>query len=160
KGEVKSKSEMADLTITAKYNSSGARVCLWICMFFSPFWAVLCPLVAAVYTAMLVVTFVPFLNFFHASITTAGQLAAVVGPGLAFWFISAAGAALALSMADNRIIASENGLRVPIFLSASTLFRNHIPWQKITSMQINGNPEKGIDQLELRIVAADLGKIK
>ncbi|MBS1993704.1 MAG: serine/threonine protein kinase [Cyanobacteria bacterium SZAS LIN-3] len=151
---------MADLQITARYKSPGARLALWICMLFSPFWAVLCLIAALIGTAYLVMTFVPFVNFIGAHFSTVEQLYTALGPTLAFWLIFFGGMSLSLAFADNRIIASESGLRLPIFLTMGTHLRKHIPWEKITSMQIIGDPDKGIHNLDLRILASDLGEVK
>jgi len=148
---------MAELQIVAKYNSPAARVALWICMIFSPWWAIICPLIALLILTLLVMALVPPLNFTHATISTSEQVLQSIGPGLAFAFTSIAATALTLTFADNRIIASESGLRFPLFLTLG--FRKHIPWEKITSMQILGDPDKGLDHLDIRIVTSDMGEI-
>lgn len=150
---------MADLSITAKYNSLGARICLWICMILSPLWAVLCPIVAIVFTVFLATTLVPALNFSNYAVTDFNTFLTIAGPTVAFAFIFAAGTAITLTFADNRLIASESGLRVPLFLTLGSGFRQHLPWDKITSMQIVGDPDSGIEKLNLRIVAADIGEV-
>jgi tRNA A-37 threonylcarbamoyl transferase component Bud32 len=150
---------MADLSITIKYHSVGARVTLWLCMLFSPLWAIVAPLVGLAYTVALLSATIPFLNFFRISIHGYDQMMQIAGPATAFWFIFAMGSFITLSFADNRIIASESGLRLPFFLTLGTLMKNQIPWDKITSMQILGDPEKGIQHLVLRIVAADIGTV-
>jgi tRNA A-37 threonylcarbamoyl transferase component Bud32 len=151
---------MADLSVTSKYNSPGARLCLWLCMLASPIWAVLSPLVALLASIMLLMALFPPINICHVTIHGWGNFLSFAGPTLAFWFIFAAGTAATLTFADNRIIASESGLRLPLFLTLGTNLKNHMPWDKITSMQITGDPEKGIEHLDLRIVAAEIGTAK
>jgi tRNA A-37 threonylcarbamoyl transferase component Bud32 len=151
---------MADLYITAKYNSLWARICLWLCMLCSPFWAVVCPILALIWICGLLTMLIPAINVSHHTISTFAELLEMAGPPLAFGALFALGTTVSLIFADNRLIASESGLRLPLFLTLGFGFRNRIPWDKITSMQIIGNPDQGIEQLDLRIVAADIGSVK
>jgi len=148
---------MAELQIVAKYNNPSARIALWICMLLSPVWAIMCPLIALLLLTTLLMAFVPFLNFAHIMFYSADQFYSTIGPAIAFSLISIAGTALTLAFADNRIIASESGLRFPTFLTLG--LRKHMSWEKITSMQITGDPDKGLEHLDLRIVSSDQGEI-
>jgi tRNA A-37 threonylcarbamoyl transferase component Bud32 len=132
---------MADLSIAARYKYFPANIALGFCVLTSPFWAVVCPIIA-VWLCFSTIVDHNFTNY--ASQTTFSAL------GYAAIFLSCA--ALTLFFADNRIIASETGLRLPLFTCFARMFRNHIAWHDITSMQIQGNPDRGLKKLKLRII--------
>jgi len=142
-----------DLTITAKYRSEGARHALWLCMFISPFWAVVSSLI---FTSGFFRLAALFLSPHHSMLPadTYSQAVSIAGSSIAFFFIFLAGAALSMIFADNRIVTSESGLRLPPFLLLGSL-KNNIPWTKITSMQIIGDPDMGLEKLQLRITIDD-----
>jgi tRNA A-37 threonylcarbamoyl transferase component Bud32 len=147
---------VANENILIEYRSRTATIVTWLCVLTSPAWLIV-PVVWATFivlASLYSLVFSPsdvryfFANFSHFYLSVLGQCfvgALYVG----------AFAAVSLIATDRKLIATENGLRLPSFLTLTNQLQTNIPWQKIQNMAVIGSLDDTYEKLKLQIDTVD-----
>lgn len=135
---------MAELEVVAQYKSWPARAVLSVVVLLMPLWGVLAPfaLCLCLYAA---------LNEWSTIIADNSRLVQSVGIVLGLIFLTITGVLLTLGFADNRVIASKAGLRIPFFLSFRSFFRRSFAWSDIQTLRLHGEDIENTKNLCLEI---------
>ena len=151
---------MAELEVVAQYKSWPARAVLGVVVLLMPLWGVLSPILFCICTWILVMD---WRNIF----SDPSRGIQVVGVLLGLAIIAITGVFLTLSFADDRIIASKAGLRIPFFLSFGSLLRRSFAWSDIKALKLSGDENQKIGKLCMTVTTRQdrrinlhLGKLK
>jgi tRNA A-37 threonylcarbamoyl transferase component Bud32 len=151
---------MAELEVVANYKSWPAKAVLSVVVILMPLWGVLAPIAFCVGLYFTVQQFSTY-----ASDST--RIIQIIGVLLGLVILTITGVLMTLAFADNRIIATKAGLRIPFFLSFGTLFKRSFAWSEIKALKLVGDENAPLNQLCLEISATHnrpinmhLGKIK
>lgn len=115
---------MGEIQVRAKYTSPWAKMLLYGLLALIPVWGVISPI------AFLLLSFVLCMSpsaFFYNPILTFGMAACFV--------VTTVSCALAcIALADNSLIASKDGLRIPCHTSLTTKLRRDFRWSEISNV--------------------------
>lgn len=147
---------MANENIVIQYKSKPATAITWLCVATSPAWLI----VPLVYVTFVVLASIYSLVFSPSDVASFFRLLPqyflpVLGQILVGAAYVASLAAISIVASDRKLIATENGLRVPAFLSLTNGMKTNIAWSKIQSMVVNGNIDDDYDKLKLQISTTD-----
>jgi len=126
------------------YRSKITSAFIWACVLTSPGWLVI-P-VFSVFT-FLWCLFPPY-NTFNIY---AKHPLHLIGEIFIYCAYFGSFAAVTLFSSDKRLVASDAGLRLPIYLTLLNRCKNNIAWTNILSMQVVGDVNGSYDRLQLRI---------
>ncbi len=136
---------MAELEVIAQYKSWPVRAVLSVVVLLMPLWGVLAPIAFCFILGMAVTD---YRNLFMGDST---RIIQIIGVQLGLVLMTITGVLLTLAFADNRIIASKAGLRIPFFLSFGTLCRRSFAWSDIKAVKLAGDENGKTSQLHLEI---------
>lgn len=135
---------MAELEVVAQYKSWPARAILSVVVLLMPLWGVLAPI------AICIILWLACMDL-RSVLYNSNTLVQVMGILLGLLVITISGVLLTLAFADNRIIASKTGLRIPFFLSIGTLFRRSFAWPDIKALRLVGDENGNVANMHLEI---------
>jgi len=144
---------LANNSILINYQSKMAGLITWLCVLTSPIWLI----APAFFLTIAALAMANALLFQHDQIKLLLQMLTLPGIGCILTGAAFVGAASAVSLiaSDKRLVATDLGLRLPMFLALSRGFKNNIPWKKIQSMTVQGNLEDAYDKLNLQIFTSE-----
>ncbi len=122
---------MTEMQVTLQYRSLPARLLLYVMLTFIPLWGVISPLAVAALIFYWIIGSVKLLLY--------DPLLWVLGFGGGLVAFSAVSAIACIALADNRLVASKDGLRIPCHASIWTFFRRDFRWDEISSVLFSGN---------------------
>lgn len=131
---------MNQLQVCLKYSSLTAKGMLYALLALMPLWGIFSPFTFLFFTILLLLD--PSIFFRNFSL-----YCGFMG-GLIVMTSTAVSACLAL--ADDRLIATREGLRIPFHASFATRMRRHIRWQEITGVTFAGNLESAPWKFSIR----------
>lgn len=132
---------MAELTVKAKYSNKLAKVFLYCLLGLIPIWGCMIPI------AMLFVFVVMLLSpreFFKDPLTASGMLGGML-------LASSACAMLSIVLADDKLIATRDGLRIPFHLSLRTKGRRDFAWSEIEKVIFSGDTSSEKNKFQINL---------
>ena len=120
---------MAEITIKAKYPNRIAKIFLYGILALIPIWGFIIPVILLFVFLMMLLD---FSSIVREPMTFGGMIGGMV--------ITSASCALAcIALADDKLIATRDGLRLPFHLSLSTGLRRDFAWEEIERIIFSGN---------------------
>jgi tRNA A-37 threonylcarbamoyl transferase component Bud32 len=123
---------MSEIQVRAKYRSLWSRLFLYAMLLTMPLWGVIAP-------GVIVVTLV-FMFFAPNSISSTSFNFGWLG-GL--FVISTTSALASIALADDKLIVSKSGIRIPFHASLQTFFRRDFSWDDIQNVLLGGSLDAG-----------------
>lgn len=136
---------MAELTVNAKYSSRVAKPFLYCLLALIPLWGCMMPI------GLLIMVVVFLLNpraFFQDAFTLSGVMGGIL-------LASTGCALLSIVLADDKLIATRDGLRIPFHLSLRTRNRRDFAWTEIQKVIFSGNPNSEKNEFYVNLTTND-----
>ena len=132
---------MAELTVKAKYPNKLAKALLYCVLALIPIWGCVIPIGLLF---MLVVLLISPREFFREPLTMSGVMGGML-------LASAGCAALSIALADDKLIATRDGLRIPFHLSLSTTLRRDFAWSEIEKVVFTGDTNSEKNEFKINL---------
>lgn len=133
---------MSEIQVYAKYRSLWSRILLYILLGLMPIWGVISPGIILIYICAIL-----------TPETTSGKVEVALGWLSGLFVVSTTSALASIAMADDKLIVTQSGIRIPFHASVQSRFCRDFSWEDISNIVVSGslNPSDRRFKLEFKL---------